>query len=264
MRAPMDHDCADATTRSEAARRNGALSRGPVTPEGKARSAMNATRHGLCARTLVLEDGEDAVTLAELRAALFARWQPVDAVEAHRVEELVFAAWREVRLRAVEDAVLARAAAGAPPDPGLPSFATLLRYRARIERDARAATEQLLVLRRGRGSVTDPAQLRWLAERLEHAQAILAAARAPAGAAAAAGTNEPTPDPSEPTVDASEPGAAPAATATAEPPRPGPWPRGTNEPRHGQPPLAVARALAGDPTAGPVAAAPPDRLPAAA
>ena len=100
---------------------------------------MNATRHGLCARTMVPGEGEDGGELAALRAALLARWQPVDAAEAHLVEELVFAAWRQVRLRAVEDAVLARAERGEVPSPALPSLATLMRYRGRIERDGRAA-----------------------------------------------------------------------------------------------------------------------------
>ena len=196
-----------APDRAVISRRNGALSRGPVTPEGKARSALNATRHGLCARTPVLDDGEDGVAFADLRAALLARWQPMDAVEAHRVEELAFAARREVRLRAVEDAVLARAGAGAPPDPGLPSFATLLRYRVPIARDARAATEQLQALRRGRRELAEPARLRWIAARIEQARAILAGGAAPAADRCGDGANERD-------AGTNEPGGA-AAPATA-------------------------------------------------
>ena len=136
----IDPQCEQPVGKAEIARANGALSNGPVSAEGKARSALNATRHGLCARTMVLGEGEDAGELAALRAALLARWQPVDAAEAHLVEELVFAAWRQVRLRAVEDAVLARAERGEVPSPALPSLATLMRYRGRIERDGRQAS----------------------------------------------------------------------------------------------------------------------------
>ena len=215
-------------SKAEIARANGALSNGPISAEGKARSALNATRHGLCARTMVLGEAEDGGELAALRAALLGRWQPVDAAEAHLVEELVFAAWRQVRLRAVEDAVLARAERGEAPSPALPSLATLLRYRGRIERDGRQAVEQLAALRRGRKDLADPMRLRWLAERLEQAQAIAAACAPATGESSMIepdtddsdiGTNEPTDQ-----------------DCTNE------LPPGMNEPRYDVAPLAVARA----------------------
>ena len=118
---------------------------GPVTAEGKARSAMNATRHGICAARPTFGPDADPGGLDALRAALVARHRPQDAAEAHWVEELVFTAWRQQQLRTLEAAVLARAmATGSEVEASsLPSLATVIRYRARLDRDWRRAGEAL-------------------------------------------------------------------------------------------------------------------------
>src|SRR4051795_10554258 len=129
---------------SAASRANGALSRGPATPDGKARSAANATRHGL-RRTSRAIAPEDAAELSALRDALTAPLAPADAVDRHWVGEIAFALWQQQRLRAVTDLALAAAEGGTdePDAARLPSLATLARYRARIERDLRQAQESL-------------------------------------------------------------------------------------------------------------------------
>ena len=212
-----------APTPADIARCNGARSKGPITQAGKVRSARNATRHGICARSALPVDPEDVAALAALRAAMLARHQPLDEAEAHWVEELVFVAWRQCRLRVLEDAVLAQT--GVEAGPPLPSLATLIRYRGRLDRDWCRASEELAALRRGRKGMVDPAQLRWLADRLDHAQA---APTAPAHDASnrtndlsTIGTNEPTHAPPQPVPTATNVSAAP----------------GTNEPRYAVPPL---------------------------
>ena len=63
------------SARAEASRRNGARSRGPVSAAGKARSAQNAIRHGLRARSVLLAD-ESAGDFAGFAAALRAELAP--------------------------------------------------------------------------------------------------------------------------------------------------------------------------------------------
>ena len=112
--------------------------------------------------------------LEALRAALVARWRPQDAAEAHWVEELVFTAWRQQQLRVLEAAVLARALAGGPEAdaPALPSLATVIRYRSRLDRDWRRAGEALDELRRARERLLPLARTHTAAELLAQAARI--------------------------------------------------------------------------------------------
>ena len=81
-------------TQRDAARRNGAKSKGPVTLEGKQTSALNATRHGLLSsKTFVLEN-ESAQDFNEFRDTIVQRYQPADKLELDLCVEMAHARWR--------------------------------------------------------------------------------------------------------------------------------------------------------------------------
>ena len=75
----------------EASRRNGARSRGPVTPEGKRRSAANALKHGLTALHHLVPEDEDPSELEGLTARLLAEIGPANELEARLVRRLAVA-----------------------------------------------------------------------------------------------------------------------------------------------------------------------------
>ena len=89
------------TLKSETARANGAKSRGPVTPEGKARSAANSRRHGLASASILL-DGESRENFELLRGDFINQFHPHTAVETDLVEVMAIARWRLRRLLAIE------------------------------------------------------------------------------------------------------------------------------------------------------------------
>ena len=145
---------------SEASRQNGARSSGPVTPEGKARSALNGTRHGLRGATFTLLPGEDSAEWAAHLDGYLARFRPADAAELACVERLAACDWREARLLRLEAEMLfAGRGDTSEPDPRLGWSRTLPRYAAAIRRDRKEALEQLEMLRAARPRL--PAQPPW-------------------------------------------------------------------------------------------------------
>jgi len=82
--------------RSEAARRNGAKSNGPKTPEGKAISSANSLRHGMTAKAILLTS-ENPEAYTKLAEAYYVKFRPADDVECDLIDEMVIAKWRQRR-----------------------------------------------------------------------------------------------------------------------------------------------------------------------
>src|SRR3981189_1871002 len=73
-------------------RANAENSTGPKTEAGKARSAMNATKHGLAGQTVVLP-GEDLAAHAALHKRYVEELRPVGILEEQCVETMANKTW---------------------------------------------------------------------------------------------------------------------------------------------------------------------------
>ena len=72
-------------------RANAARSTGPRTPEGKARSARNAIKHGFTASSFTVIRIEDLQEIARLKEDLVSVYQPVNAQEMFALERMALA-----------------------------------------------------------------------------------------------------------------------------------------------------------------------------
>jgi hypothetical protein len=84
-----------------ASRANGAKSKGPVTPEGKAISSQNAVRHGLLAR-LAIMDVENRDSFLSLCTDMRESFAPTDEYEQCLVDTMTLSMWRRTRAMAME------------------------------------------------------------------------------------------------------------------------------------------------------------------
>jgi hypothetical protein len=91
-----------------ASRANGALSGGPVTAAGKRRSSLNAIRHGLTGRVVVLPT-EDFHQFEAFSQELMASLDPRTPLEREFAQTVVEQQWRLKRIRSIEDCLFAAA-----------------------------------------------------------------------------------------------------------------------------------------------------------
>jgi hypothetical protein len=92
-------------TRAEAARRNGARSKGPTTPQGKSRSSQNAITHGLTACSFLFTPSEEELFQQHL-AAVRGHWNPQSAYELYLVGKLARAEYLHDRAEAIQVSLL--------------------------------------------------------------------------------------------------------------------------------------------------------------
>ena len=133
--------------RQAASRQNGSRSRGPVTPAGKARSAQNARRHGMRARTGSARIMPVDPEFHSLRRATLHRWRPRTSTARLLAEALAVARWDLLQLDRRLDA--------GTNEPGL-LLATRRRYRSTALRRLHAAAARLAAIKGPSAGTNEP------------------------------------------------------------------------------------------------------------
>jgi len=130
----------------EANRRNALKSTGPKTDEGKAAVCMNALRHGLRARSILIP-GENPEEYDRLCASLEAEWRPRNTTEQLLLEQMVTAHWKLARLEVGERSIYMQTMAADKQMALLDRFSI---QRGRLERSFFKAVHELEHLRKNR------------------------------------------------------------------------------------------------------------------
>src|SRR5881227_967398 len=88
---------------TEASRKNGLKSNGPTSMNGKNSTRLNALKHGLFSREIIIESaGERVEDFEQLKKEVWDEHQPVGAMEEIFVTDIVENAWRRRRVRYCE------------------------------------------------------------------------------------------------------------------------------------------------------------------
>jgi hypothetical protein len=95
----------DKLTKAEIARRNGALSKGPTSAAGKAKSSANAVTHGLTAQQFFANPEQQAEFDSHLEAVR-GHWQPQTSYELYLVTKLARAEFLHDRAEKIQDGLI--------------------------------------------------------------------------------------------------------------------------------------------------------------
>jgi hypothetical protein len=126
-------------------RENASKSHGPVTEAGKAAVRLNALKHGLRARQLVLP-GESQEEFDQLCHDLESEWQPQTPTEHICLENMVAAQWKLVRAEKQETYIQSLPA----NDPATKQLDNILLFQDRFQRAFQRALRDLQKLQKDR------------------------------------------------------------------------------------------------------------------
>jgi hypothetical protein len=130
-------------------RENASKSHGPVTEAGKAAVRLNALKHGLRARQLVLP-GESQEEFDQLCQDLESEWQPQTPTERICLENMVAAQWKLVRAESQETFLHSLPA----DDPRTKQLDTILLFQDRFQRAFERALRDLQKLQKDSRAAT--------------------------------------------------------------------------------------------------------------
>ncbi len=148
----------------DSARRNGALSKGPVTVAGKEKSARNSFTHGLTSKKIFVLENESAQAFDHVVAGFISHYRPATDVEQELCLNVAHAHWRIRRLAIVEtgmfdrqvgkqnedDEAIRLAAAFEAMAQKNGALGLLTRYEGRLYRSFKTLVERLETTQRNR------------------------------------------------------------------------------------------------------------------
>src|SRR5437879_8067259 len=138
----------------EANRRNALKSTGPRSPEAKAAVRMNALRHGLRARTVVLP-AENSEEFHQLCNDLETEWQPQSRTEHFYVDQMAISQWKLTRVEVAEKSIVSQEVSAKTQ---IPLLDKLWQCQGRLERSFARAQRELERLQNSRRPPVQPGE----------------------------------------------------------------------------------------------------------